>query len=262
MGFRLQPALSCLLGASLALFFLGAHSNRALAAPCTTAGQPPQLNVPPSPWVFGRPITPSLFDGSAYLFGAATFSFEAADPAHPISRPSTFSTSQEPIGNGKYIYGVPLVLHRGDGAARLAATVAEDDYTGPPGQTCDRTNSTVITGTKKGQGPRFKLRSKGNRTIFVDHSCRHENLALVGRVTITVHGDGKTRAAHLNDQCDIYWQPYRADAGHWELRQSGDFLNFIAHHGLSLGDHQFTVTIRFRKHVLAVYGIGVRVALR
>jgi hypothetical protein len=213
--------------------------------------------------VFGRAITPTLFAGDAYEHGTATFDFAAADPAQPISRPSNFQTSQAPISDGKPLYGFPLVLHKGDGAARLTATwqAQTDDFTLPFPYTCERSTSTIVEGTSHGQQPHFKLKRIGSQLIFVDKSCRHENLALLGRVTITVTGEGKTRSSHLNDQCQSDWHPARADAGHWELRQDGNFISFFAHRGLGLGEHFFKATIRFRKHVLAAYTIGVKIAL-
>ena len=121
----------------------------------------------------------------------------------------------------------------------------------------------MIDPTNRGERPRFKLGGR-RALIFIDRSCKHENLSLLGRVTLTVHGDGKTRQTHLNDQCDFYWQPRRADAGHWELREDGysGYMQFIAHRGLGLGSHHFEGTIRFRKKVLLRFTSTVTLALR
>ncbi|MGA9634090.1 MAG: hypothetical protein WBQ41_02495 [Solirubrobacterales bacterium] len=164
-----------------------------------------------------------------------------------------------------------MVLHKGDGAARLTATWQARNLSDFFGPLCERSASTIIEGTTRGERPRFKLKRTGNQVVFVDHSCRHENLAKVGRVTITVHGEGHTRSAYLNDQCDGdgSWHPHCSSVGlRWDLCEQAykyvgvPQLTFFAHGRLGLGEHLFRATIRFGKRVLAAYTIGVRIALR
>ena len=119
-----------------------------------------------------------------------------------------------------------------------------------------------MNGTNGGELPRFKLRGHGAITTFIDNSCRHENLALPGRVTITVRGDGKTRRTHLNDQCDSDWHPQFTGARGWLLSGHAGLMHFIVYPRLGLGTHHFRGTIRFRKKLILTFTFTVTIALR